>query len=218
MVMTLSSVNRKTGDMVQTFILRADMHPVEAIATGSDVSICGQCPLRGDGTGKNRPCYVDVGNAPAAVWRKYVRGGYAHATRASLTRALRGRRVRFGAYGDPGLVPLDVLHTLARLSDGWTGYTHQWRNIDPGYAHYVMASGESVGDRKAAHALGYRTFQVIGKGAARPERAVQCLNVARGTACIDCMACGGTREGAVTGAVDIWIEAHGNRAKNIVTA
>ena len=40
------SKNRKTGPMVQTHILRQDMRPIEAVNTGADVSICGDCPLR----------------------------------------------------------------------------------------------------------------------------------------------------------------------------
>ena len=32
---------------MQTWILRSDMNPLEAIHTGHDASICGDCPLRG---------------------------------------------------------------------------------------------------------------------------------------------------------------------------
>ena len=40
------SVNRKTGPMVQTHIVRQDMAPVVAMMSGADRSICGDCPLR----------------------------------------------------------------------------------------------------------------------------------------------------------------------------
>ena len=39
--------NRKTGDMVQTWILRSDVDPITASRTGEDVSICGDCPHKG---------------------------------------------------------------------------------------------------------------------------------------------------------------------------
>lgn len=42
-IAVLHSKNRKTGNMVQTFIIRADQSPLEAIATGDDASICGDC-------------------------------------------------------------------------------------------------------------------------------------------------------------------------------
>jgi len=52
----LKSENAKTGNMLQTYILRADVSPTNAIRSGEDSSICGDCPARGDGTGKGRTC------------------------------------------------------------------------------------------------------------------------------------------------------------------
>jgi hypothetical protein len=43
-IATLSTSNRKTGDMVQTWILRSDINPVEASKQKLDASICGNCP------------------------------------------------------------------------------------------------------------------------------------------------------------------------------
>ena len=40
------SQNRKTGPLVQSYILRQDMAPVVAMMQGMDRSICGDCPLR----------------------------------------------------------------------------------------------------------------------------------------------------------------------------
>ena len=41
------SANPKTGDMVQTWVLCRDVDPFAAIHNGQDVSVCGDCPLRG---------------------------------------------------------------------------------------------------------------------------------------------------------------------------
>ena len=46
-IATLESKNGKTGDMVQTWILREDISPLMAIKTGADRSICGNCVHRG---------------------------------------------------------------------------------------------------------------------------------------------------------------------------
>ena len=61
------SKNAKTADMVQTWILRKDIHPKYAVRSGDDVSICGQCPhrmrehLEPDGSTKTlRTCYVNM--------------------------------------------------------------------------------------------------------------------------------------------------------------
>lgn len=50
---TVHSGNRKTGSMIQTWIIRDDVHPVVASRTGADSAICGICPHRGqhDGNG-----------------------------------------------------------------------------------------------------------------------------------------------------------------------
>ena len=70
------TANSKTGDMVQTWILRADLNPLQAIHTGQDVSICGDCPLRGmletrqcRTVNRRRACYVAIHQAPLGVYR-----------------------------------------------------------------------------------------------------------------------------------------------------
>ena len=42
-----ASRNAGTGDMLQLYILRADMMPEVARHTGADAAICGDCPMRG---------------------------------------------------------------------------------------------------------------------------------------------------------------------------
>lgn len=41
-----SSANGKTGNLVQSFIIRSDVEPHTALKTGDDVSVCGLCPHR----------------------------------------------------------------------------------------------------------------------------------------------------------------------------
>jgi hypothetical protein len=90
------SRNTKTGKMVQTYILRPDMHPLEAVRTGADYSICGNCPARGDGTGKGRICYVTLIHGPRNVWQSYMRGVYPKATAAEVAEIVAGKMVRLG--------------------------------------------------------------------------------------------------------------------------
>jgi hypothetical protein len=74
-ILTLKSTNRKTGDMAQVWILREDINPVEAVQSGKDVSICGDCPHRKqqDGT---RSCYVNVGQGPNSIYTRDTNEGY----------------------------------------------------------------------------------------------------------------------------------------------
>src|SRR4051812_10734009 len=73
--MQSKSVNPKLGPrMVQTWIIRADISPIEAVVTGEDFSICGNCTLRGAVNGRkvvNRTCYVPVYFAPLTIWKCY---------------------------------------------------------------------------------------------------------------------------------------------------
>ena len=119
--------------MCQVWILRDDINPVEALNHGEDVSICGDCPHRKDHNGK-RSCYVNVGQAPNSVWKAYKRGAYVDATARptpnidALDSAINGKKIRWGAYGDPALITPLVVDYVNSRSKGHTGYTHQWRS------------------------------------------------------------------------------------------
>jgi hypothetical protein len=82
-IATYSNRNTKTGKVVQTYILRSDINPLEASKTGEDYSICGECPMRGEVTtdperkqAKGRKCYVNLGQGVLIVWKAYKRGVY----------------------------------------------------------------------------------------------------------------------------------------------
>jgi hypothetical protein len=201
------SRNTKTGKMVQTYIIRPDMHPVEAVRTGADASICGDCVHRGDGTGKGRSCYVTLAHGPSNVYRSYLRGVYPAATAAEVAEILAGKMVRIGTYGDPAAAPLALWETLIAKAEGWTGYTHQWRTADAGWARLVMASADSVGDTREAWLRGFRTFRV--GAVAMPGREVNCPaseEAGKRTQCISCKLCMGSTSKAP---VSIQIAPHG---------
>lgn len=210
------SNNSKTGGMVQTYILRSDMTPQEAIYSGADESICGACPHRGDGTGKGRSCYVVIFQGPRGVYEAYKRGSYARATPAEAAEHCAGKMVRLGAYGDPAAVPIFVWQHLLKKSAGSTGYTHQFLTIAPQWAKIVMASADSVEDMAAAHALGYRTFRVTPLGE-KPIKGLEIMcpaseEAGRKTTCELCKACAGTSGKAK---ISIQIAAHGIGRKHV---
>src|SRR5208282_750207 len=112
------STNTKTGAMLQTYILRSDMDPLEAIRRRVDDSICGNCPHRGTPTA-GRTCYVQVGQGPQAVYKAYKRGLYPVLTAETIELCdVRGRTVRLGTYGDPAAVPAWVWEELITDADG----------------------------------------------------------------------------------------------------
>ena len=157
--------NPTTGPVVQTYILPdGKVSPLAALYTGADAAVCGDCPHRPIVLPDQRrtlgSCYVNVGHAPLAIWQAYRRGAYPPFRPRKHLPLFRGRQLRLGSYGDPAAVPLSVWELVCAVSAGWTGYTHQFRTCNPGYARYCMASCETVADRRLALRLGYRTFRV----------------------------------------------------------
>ena len=217
------SKNAKTADMVQTWILRKDIHPKYAVRSGDDVSICGECPHRmrehaePDGSTKTlRTCYVNM-RTPITVWSCYKRGGYAHAT-VEHVRTIRSRHVRLGSYGDPAAVPFGVWKLIKPAKDRHrTGYTHQWDwpGVDKRLKQLCMASADSEQERERAQAQGWRTFEVRPLGADAPERGFQCPSdpaLETHKSCEDCGACHGAPRGVKASP---WIYAHGPSKKRV---
>ena len=205
-----ASKNAKTGAMVQTYILRSDMSPIDAVKVGADVSICGDCVHRGDGTGKGRSCYVTLIHGPRNVYAGYKRGIYPKANAFQAAELFAGKMVRLGTYGDPVAAPLAMWKIATGKALGWTGYTHQWKVIDADWSALVMASADTLADMNHAHELGYRTFRVTG-GAFENVKGLEIICPAseeRGkvTNCASCKACMGTSGKAK---VSIQIAAHG---------
>lgn len=163
----LSSSNIKTGNMIQTYIIRSDIAPLEASRTGADVSICGECIHRGtahDGsngktTANGRSCYVNLGQGATVVYKAFKRGLYPVATPETIKGLAHGRMVRMGTYGDPSAVPDSVWRDLLHGASGHTSYTHQ-HSMRPDYS-LSMASADTIEDSIQFRARGVRTFRVI---------------------------------------------------------
>ncbi len=196
-IATDSSKNSKTGDMIQTWILRADVPPHVAAKDGRDASICGTCPHRRNAETGKRSCYVTAFRAPLSVWNAYHRGAYPRATLKQAREYARGRMVRVGSYGDPMAAPLAVWRNFAWDAAGRTGYTHAWQGIPAARAKawrgLVMASADTVEQATAAHAAGWRTFRVRTSAALLPSERVCPASSEAGkvATCAQCRACAG---------------------------
>lgn len=214
-IAVLSSVNGKTGNMVQTYILRADQAPLDAIRAGDDESICGDCRHRPALGGS---CYVDVSKSVTSVYAAWVRGSYPLLAPVNAAAAVAGRVVRMGAYGDPAAIPASIWKRMLRNAAGRTGYTHQWRRAYAlGLRGLVMASVDTVPERDVARALGWRTFRVRTADQALGAREIVCPASDEGgnrRQCITCRACDGAERGAVQASVAIVV--HGARANRFI--
>ena len=214
------SDNTKTGAMIQTWIIRSDVAPIDAIHTGQDSSVCGSCPLRGElvnGRNVNRSCYVTIWQAPRSVYDGYTRGIYSKVTPKQAQALFEGKRVRLGSYGNPSAAPLPMWRVATRLAAGRTGYIHNWQSAPRGWSDLVMASVDAS-DAAAAQAKGYRTFRVRTAAEALQAREIACpasAEAGKKTNCAACLACGGNGARAK---VNIAIVAHGAGASHVARA
>jgi hypothetical protein len=197
-IMIGSSKNSKTGNMVQTYILRSDISPVKAVGSGEDASICGDCPHRGiasEGKVKGRSCYVTVFQGPFAVWNAYKRGKYAAYNADKAKSIVSGKMLRLGTYGDPAACPMPIWRKLTRWAKGSTGYTHQWKSPrNNAYRLVCMASVDHPSEISLAKALGYRYFRVRSKTSPVLEGEIQCpasQEQGKRKTCEECGACWG---------------------------
>lgn len=187
------SKNAKTGNAVQTYILADNGEtPVEALRSGGDASICGDCPHRGT------TCYVNVAQAPLAIYKAYCAGRYPAYEAENHRELFRGRFVRLGSYGDPAAVPVRVWDGVCHVAGRWAGYSHAWRYCDPRLSRFCMASVETPQQRQEALAAGWRTFRVR-----LPDQPVEdgefvcpaSTEAGKRMTCAECGACSGTKAG-----------------------
>jgi len=200
------SKNQKTGKAIQIWILVKAVNPIAAAMTGEDRRVCGDCEFAGP-LGK-RKCYVNLGKAPMNIWKAYQRGAYQFCTDYS---AFAGRDVRFGAYGEPTLIPYKIVEAISQVAHYHFGYTHQWRNpIYSAYKRYLMASCNET-NYAEANAAGWRAFVVSRK---HVKNLIVCpASAERGhkLTCVECGLCSGTSRHARS----VQIQPHGQYANLI---
>jgi hypothetical protein len=197
------STNRKTGPMVQTYILLADERPRDAIQSGKDEAICGSCPARGGW------CYAIQGRAGLGMQGIYTRwrsGSYPKYRK----KAFAGKAVRLGAYGDPAAVPTRVWSDLLSVARTHTGYTHQWRTCDQELRKYCMASVDNLEEFEEAAAAGWRCYRVTESLSTKQQGEVACPFYTIG---LQCDACGYCRGGIARPRGHVVVEVHGARSK-----
>ena len=189
-IATFSNRNKKTGAVVQTYILCRDINPLEASKTGADFTICGNCIMRGEVTtdpvrkqAKGRKCYVNLGQGVLIVWKAFQRGVYKTGPARDMGR---GRFVRVGTYGDPAACPAHVWEELLSEADTWTAYSHQsgWR------PDIAMQSADTKAEAEAHWSNGHRTFRVIADlGQLDKAKEALCPASKEAGRCVQCTAC-----------------------------
>lgn len=148
--------NEKTGDMIQTWILRRDFPPIEAVKYGHDYSVCYLCKHRDAGS-----CYVNIAFGPHNVFKAYHNDKYVDFKPEHLE-LFKGKSIRLGSYGDPAAVDISVWENICSVAGSWTGYSHQWglQSVSKELKKYCMASCDNEKECVRAKKLGWRTFRI----------------------------------------------------------
>jgi len=198
-----SSHNPKTGAMMQLWILPSNINPKDAIKTGEDTCVCGDCVLKPSTYKqtqcKNKTiCYVAkrAFQAPRSVWQHNI---HRPVELDTVTNIISSNHlpIRYGAYGDPAMIPeweFKSIHVAACKNNkrkAHTAYTHQHnRKFAQWIKRYAMASVEHEIDGMIMRSLGWRTFRVTdGPEAGKDE--IICPNFTHGIQCINCGLCNG---------------------------
>jgi hypothetical protein len=84
-----------------------------------------------------------------------------------------GKFIRFGTYGEPSLMPIELIRDMAAVAKSHTGYTHQWNKPwAKEYGNYFMASVHDQLEAVIAQQQNYRSF--IAKGINQQAAGIQC--------------------------------------------
>ncbi|MEO1377554.1 MAG: hypothetical protein AAFW70_25400 [Cyanobacteria bacterium J06635_10] len=183
------SANRKTGRLIQSWVLQQEFVPTFAAKHGLDEGICGSCSLKLSKTGS---CYVNL--APINnMYRKYVACTYSKLSKNEIELLKYYRYpIRIGSYGDPTAVPFDVWKPIILASGSHTGYTHNWLFCDNLWKQYLMASVQSLGEARVAQNRGWRTFRIIAPDASLTQNEILCRNTEDDrNRCDNCYLCDG---------------------------
>ena len=93
--------------------------------------------------------------------------------------------IRFGSYGEPSLMPISLVEHMAKVSKGWTGYTHQYAKAwASDYKDYFMASIESETEK-----TDWRSFRVLMSDNNQSD-STQCPASVEGGKVSNCAKCG----------------------------
>jgi hypothetical protein len=200
-----SSHNPKTKRMSQVWFLPTDVKPWEAVKPpGKNEAVCGDCYLRPTKYKFARinipSCYVArrAYQAPTSVWKASINKDIQINDFLNIFQKY-PFPIRWGAYGDPAMIPKDVFERVHFESPKWLGkkthtaYTHQH---DKRFAFwlkkYAMASVETIDDAERFWSLGWRTFRITDQQEASKYEIV-CPHITREVSCQQCCLCDGKR-------------------------
>jgi hypothetical protein len=132
-----------------------------------DGAVCFDCPFAVSNGAKLSACYTHKMNQYSGFLSSVRSIGkglewdeipeFSSEIANKISEISKGKYIRFGTYGEPSLIPVDLVSSICLVAKNWTGYTHQWAKKSE-YSPYFMASCHSEGQAKYAESKGWRSF------------------------------------------------------------
>lgn len=173
----------------------------------ADGANCLDCPFSGNVNGKAGACYTQKYQQYSgflSMLRSIGESELTPLTDRKIQQILwfcRGKFTRFGSYGEPSLLPFELVSDMVTVSKNHTGYTHQsTKNWAQPFAAHFMAS------RHADLQTGWRSFSVIMDNT--PLKAVSCPASEEMGFISNCSKCGLCSGTSGKGKVDVKIYDH----------
>ena len=211
-IATEKSGNRKIGKAIQIWIVPKSETVTDSRRNGNDAKTqCKGCPLA-----SNHGCYVGSYYVDAIQKSAWAGKKPRAKNRQQIVDLVKGKFVRFGAYGNPSMIPLSLVKLIADNASGWTGYFHDCHQMSQAkaktYAHYFMVSREPSNMHEAL-SKGFRAFVTRSPSGPIPDGLTDCPS-SRGVTCSQCQLCSGTSKRARS----ISIPVHGYQTKSATKA
>jgi hypothetical protein len=113
-----------------------------------------------------------------------------------IVQMCKDKYVRFGTYGEPTLIPLELVSNMVEVSKSHTGYTHQW-NKNEAYSAYFMASTHNLAQAFQAQRKGFRSFLAVKNQLPKNDAIICPASKEAGfvSTCEKCGLCSGQRKG-----------------------
>lgn len=132
-----------------------------------DGDVCLDCPFAVSNGAKLSDCYTHKVmqysgfiSMLRAIGKKYTWDEIPELSKdieRDILRASTGRYIRFGTYGEPSLLPIELTRTMCAVAKNWTGYTHQY-NKRPELSPFFMASTHNEIEEQSARLNSWRSF------------------------------------------------------------
>jgi len=171
----------------------------------ADGSVCMDCPFSVSNGAKLSACYTHK-MMQYSGFLSMLRG--VHKTHlewetiptlseeivSKLVSVSANKYVRFGTYGEPSLIDVNLVSEIVAVSKSHTGYTHQWARKQE-FAPFFMASVHNAFGESMAAKLGFRSFIAAKENDTKFISCPAAIENGFKSNCSKCGLCSGSRKG-----------------------